>query len=90
MFYAKQTEACLWTVGFDHPRLGWQPESDHDDEREAKVRTHALNGIEARYVYTSFEPGLWTVGELGGQSFYPHSDHGSAREAAEETIRLNA
>jgi hypothetical protein len=97
MYYAKQTESALWTVGFerylkgvpaDRPR--WEPESDHSTEREAKQRAHLLNGVERRYVYLQNEPELWTVGELIYERFEPVSDHGSRAEAAAEVIRLNA
>lgn len=98
MFYTRFSGPpdYLWTVGFDHPRLGWQPESDHGGESAADARVEELNRTEERYVYTSFEPGLWTVGDswpagdVSARGFDPVSDHGSAAEAAEETIRLNA
>jgi hypothetical protein len=89
MYYAKQTESELWTVGFDWDK-GWEPESDHGTEREAKQRAHLLNGVERCYVYLRSEPGLWTVGELYGSYFEPVSDHDNEDEAADEVIRLNA
>lgn len=42
------------------------------------------------YIYKRTEPGLWTVGYLGGDGqFEPESDHGSAREAAQMVAWLN-
>lgn len=90
-YYVKQTEAYLWTVGFDKPAgRGWEPESDHDSERAAKRRAWELNGVEGRYVYWRSEPGLWTVGECGGETLWPVSDHDCPDEAADEVARLNA
>lgn len=80
----------LWTVGFTKPDGKWEPESDHDSEREAKQRATLLNGTEERYVYHRSEPRLWTVGEIGGSVFFPHSDHGSESDAADTVIELNA
>lgn len=90
-FYVRpSTSEVLWTVGFDHPKTGWEPESDHNTERDAKRRAWELNGIEHRYVYMRTEPGLWTVGDISGGFWDPVSDHGSETEAADEVITLNA
>jgi hypothetical protein len=83
-------EDNLWTVGFDHPLAGWEPESDHNTERAAKRRAWELNGIESRYAYMRSEPELWTVGDCSRGFWDPVSDHGSAAEAADEVIELNA
>lgn len=90
-FYVRNSEPGLWTVGFDHPGTGkWEPESDHDVEREAKQRAWLLNGIECRYAYMCTEPGLWTVGDFGYGSWDPVSDHHSRYDAAQQVIALNA
>lgn len=84
------TEPSLWTVGFRKPDGEWEPESDHGSERDAKVRAHHLNGVEAEYVYIRSEPGLWTVGSYyGGTDWTPDSDHGSETEAAARVMELN-
>jgi hypothetical protein len=88
-FTVLQTEPSLWTVGFRKPNGEWEPESDHADEREAKVRAHDLNGVESEYVYMRTEPGLWTVGFYDGDHWAPESDHGSADEAAGHVMELN-
>lgn len=80
----------LWTVGFDLPGSGaWEPDSDHDSERDAKRRAWELNGVERRYAYQRSEPGLWTVGCCRDGFWDPISDHDSAAEAAEEVMGLN-
>ena len=91
-FYVRRCtgEDYLWTVGFDHPRSGWEPASDHDSEREAKRRAWELNGIEGRYVYMRSEPGLWTVGTCANGFWDPVSDHDSEAEAAETVMEMNA
>ncbi len=91
-FYVRRCadEDYLWTVGFDHPRSGWEPESDHDSEREAKQRAWELNGVAGRYVYMRSEPGLWTVGECDSGYWDPDSDWDSPHEAADRVKELNS
>ncbi len=84
-----QSGASLWTVGFNKPDGTWEPESDYSSEREAQRRAWTLNGVEGCYVYWRSEPGLWTVGEVGGRILYPHSDHDSWADAAAKVIELN-
>jgi hypothetical protein len=43
MYYYKNTEPGLWTVGIDTAD-GWDPESDHDSIEEARERVRILNG----------------------------------------------
>jgi hypothetical protein len=83
------TEPSLWTVGFHRPDGRWEPESDHDSERAAKVRAHDLNGVESEYVYIRSEPGLWTVGSYDGDHWTPESDHGREADAATRVMELN-
>ncbi len=91
-FYVRRCagEDYLWTVGFDHPRDGWQPESDHDSERDAKRWARELNGVKGRYVYLRSEPGLWAVGTCENGFWDPVSDHDSAAGAAETVMEMNA
>lgn len=45
MYYYKQTERQLWTVGCDSgPNGKWEPESDHSTPAEAAKRVAKLNG----------------------------------------------
>jgi len=39
-----RSEPSLWTVGFYRPDGTWEPESDHDNTRDAAARVAWLNG----------------------------------------------
>lgn len=88
-YYVRSSEPGLWTVGFALEKLGWQPESDHENWWQAEQRAAELNGDSSCFAYTSFEPGLWTVGECSSGRWDPVSDHDSPYEAAQAVIEHN-
>jgi hypothetical protein len=86
------SEPGLWTVGFNKPDGGWEPESDHDSQPDAQRRAGRLNGnADWPLVYIRSEPGLWTSGSYGGDGRWePDADWASADDAAEHVIETNA
>ena len=44
MYIYIQTEKGLWTAGHYDPKGKFIPESDHDNEQDARQRVHYLNG----------------------------------------------
>lgn len=44
MYVYKRTDHQLYTVGFYSPDGEWEPESDHDNIRDAAARVVSLNG----------------------------------------------
>lgn len=45
--YVKSKSEALWTVGHYDPKGEWHPQSDHDDEDDARRECNFLNGGKA-------------------------------------------